>query len=91
MNDSAKNYIENKTPVCLRHTGVFILFGGAKRDRTADLNTASVALSQLSYSPRFVDILSLSGAHFMQPVPECQAKVLGLYSGFLLGNQAVNY
>gem|GEM_PF-1900008 len=25
--------------------------GGAKRDRTADLNTASVALSQLSYSP----------------------------------------
>ncbi len=27
------------------------LNGGAKRDRTADLNTASVALSQLSYSP----------------------------------------
>ena len=27
------------------------MFGGAKRDRTADLNTASVALSQLSYSP----------------------------------------
>ena len=26
-------------------------YGGAKRDRTADLNTASVALSQLSYSP----------------------------------------
>ena len=25
--------------------------GGARRDRTADLNTASVALSQLSYSP----------------------------------------
>src|SRR5690554_3723587 len=25
--------------------------GGAKRDRTADLNTASVALSQLSYGP----------------------------------------
>ena len=29
------------------------MFGGAKRDRTADLNTASVALSQLSYSPKF--------------------------------------
>ncbi len=28
-------------------------FGGAKRDRTADLNTARVALSQLSYSPKF--------------------------------------
>ena len=27
-------------------------FGGARRDRTADLNTASVALSQLSYSPK---------------------------------------
>ncbi len=27
------------------------LFGGARRDRTADLNTASVALSQLSYGP----------------------------------------
>ena len=29
-------------------------FGGARRDRTADLNTASVALSQLSYSPTSV-------------------------------------
>ena len=26
-------------------------YGGARRDRTADLNTASVALSQLSYGP----------------------------------------
>ena len=30
---------------------MLVLVGGAKRDRTADLNTASVALSQLSYSP----------------------------------------
>ena len=29
-----------------------VVIGGAKRDRTADLNTASVALSQLSYSPK---------------------------------------
>ena len=29
----------------------FMLFGGAKRDRTADLYNAIVALSQLSYSP----------------------------------------
>ena len=34
--------------------GEGFLIGGAKRDRTADLNTASVALSQLSYSPKFV-------------------------------------
>jgi hypothetical protein len=27
------------------------LVGGAEEDRTPDLNTASVALSQLSYSP----------------------------------------
>ena len=32
-------------------------FGGARRDRTADLNTASVALSQLSYSPYRQDSL----------------------------------
>lgn len=29
----------------------FYLFGGARRDRTVDLYTASVALSQLSYGP----------------------------------------
>ena len=29
----------------------FVLFGGAKRDRTADLLRAKQALSQLSYSP----------------------------------------
>ena len=34
----------------MRNAG--LVFGGAKRDRTADLNTASVALSQLSYSPK---------------------------------------
>jgi hypothetical protein len=31
------------------------LSGGAKRDRTADLHTASVALSQLSYGPGAMD------------------------------------
>ena len=36
----------NKKPPRLTTRG--FLFGGAKRDRTADLNTASVALSQLS-------------------------------------------
>lgn len=29
--------------------------GGADRDRTDDLNTASVALSQLSYGPTYND------------------------------------
>ena len=31
------------------------LLGGARRDRTADLNTASVALSQLSYGPKYIN------------------------------------
>ena len=30
---------------------IFKVFGGAKGDRTPDLNAASVALSQLSYVP----------------------------------------
>ncbi len=40
--------------------------GGARRDRTADLNTASVALSQLSYGPR-------ESAYFNQADYDCQA------------------
>ena len=31
---------------------LYLKFGGAKRDRTADLCTASATLSQLSYSPK---------------------------------------
>ena len=42
---------QTKNPRTFRCEG--FVFGGAKRDRTADLNTASVALSQLSYSPKF--------------------------------------
>jgi hypothetical protein len=32
------------------------MFGGAERDRTVDLMTASHALSQLSYSPKMVQL-----------------------------------
>lgn len=79
-----------KNPVCLGHTGFFILFGGAKRDRTADLNTASVALSQLSYSPKTCDSRVVSGAHSRQLLPECQAKNLPGIPKFLPLNQVVN-
>ena len=41
--------------------------GGARRDRTADLNTASVALSQLSYGPL------RESAYFNQAPKSCQA------------------
>ena len=40
---------KQKTPTRMREGS---MFGGARRDRTADLNTASVALSQLSYGPK---------------------------------------
>ena len=36
--------------------GFFDAVGGAKRDRTADLYNAIVALSQLSYSPVTCDL-----------------------------------
>ena len=35
------------------HFGATFLFGGDGEDRTLDLYTASVALSQLSYAPVF--------------------------------------
>ena len=38
--------------------------GGAKRDRTADLHTASVALSQLSYGPRTSDQVIRCGREY---------------------------
>ena len=41
------------------------LIGGARRDRTADLNTASVALSRLSYGPTWeVLIIRIQGGEF---------------------------
>ena len=46
--------------------------GGARRDRTVDLNAASVALSQLSYGPE-------TDAHHMNPARVSQA----LFCSFL--------
>ena len=41
------------------------VIGGARRDRTADLNTASVALSRLSYGPTWeVPIIRIHGGEF---------------------------
>jgi hypothetical protein len=36
-----------------------IFLGGAERDRTVDLMTASHALSQLSYSPKWLKNISI--------------------------------
>ena len=44
-----------------------IAVGGAKRDRTADLYNAIVALSQLSYSPVSSDLTIIG--RMIQPIP----------------------
>ena len=46
------------------------VYGGAKRDRTADLLHAMQALSQLSYNPAL-----LGDANFNYPEPSCQEKL----------------
>ena len=44
---------DTKYPIKNKTTAIaVVLFGGDKRDRTADLLTASQALSQLSYTPK---------------------------------------
>ena len=53
----------------------FLEFGGARRDRTADLLHAMQALSQLSYSPVLVvpeRVLTSEAAQFMDAFGGCQ-------------------
>ena len=47
------NFLRSKTKKKFRKTEFSELFGGDKRDRTADLLNAIQALSQLSYTPIF--------------------------------------
>lgn len=49
--DGVKGPSLNKKGLPWRRKALNRLFGGAERDRTVDLMTASHALSQLSYSP----------------------------------------
>jgi hypothetical protein len=42
-------------------SSLFRAFGGDKRDRTADLLNAIQALSQLSYTPKFLRISQVQG------------------------------
>jgi hypothetical protein len=60
-----------------------IWFGGARRDRTADLYNAIVALSQLSYDPKTSSIVSLFLPAFNPPA----AKALWVFTAaiFWLG------
>jgi hypothetical protein len=45
----------------------FIVFGGAEGDRTPDPKTASLVLSQLSYSPKHVryEVLNLTSRSYV--------------------------
>ena len=45
------HFLSTKRTLALRQAS--FRCGGAEEDRTPDLNTASVALSQLSYSPKW--------------------------------------
>jgi hypothetical protein len=48
---------------------VLLVFGGAEGARTPDLNTASVALSQLSYSPtRLWDAMLVVEVRGLEPL-----------------------
>lgn len=44
-----------------------LLSGGDKRDRTADLLVANEALSQLSYTPRFLKLFNFITAPWTRP------------------------
>ncbi len=57
--------VKTGAPLWDRGAPVFILFGGARRDRTADLNTASVALSQLSYGPVSEPVIVVRARHLV--------------------------
>ena len=59
-------------------------FGGAKRDRTADLLNAIQALSQLSYSPEQVQIYS-------REVSGCQQIFTQIPSFVLMRNRSVAF
>ena len=60
-------------PQTKNHPVGWFVFGGARRDRTADLNTASVALSQLSYGPIFRRQVFGEGRNSTYPAESCQA------------------
>ena len=49
--EKSTNFLTSKTKKKFRKTELSELFGGDKRDRTADLLNAIQALSQLSYTP----------------------------------------
>ena len=57
-------------------------YGGARRDRTADLLHAMQALSQLSYSPNGV-------AHFTEAFEDCQE--IRACSGFAIRKKPLTY
>ena len=63
---AAKN---NKKTRFLSETGFFVSLsgdGGDKRDRTADLLNAIQALSQLSYTPRYIDKFILTTKYIIR-------------------------
>jgi hypothetical protein len=50
-----ENGLEKRKKACGKNLASLDLFGGDKRDRTADLLNAIQALSQLSYTPMIAE------------------------------------
>ena len=69
---------KNERPSTWRQTAFQI--GGAEEDRTPDLNTASVALSQLSYSPMrpFQPTLCCRGGGEEARTPDLDSAIVAL-------------
>ena len=57
MGDFCASITKNRLPKKAVYIHRNLSFGGDKRDRTADLLNAIQALSQLSYTPRWVTII----------------------------------
>jgi hypothetical protein len=79
--------ILQKTKTPQRELRGFCVFGGAKRDRTADLYNAIVALSQLSYSPKTTNVQVVRWRAFYAADPWVSSKSFAIESLFLIENQ----
>ena len=64
----------------------FVLFGGDKRDRTADLLTASQALSQLSYTPICSCRSARNNGYYTRGLRICQHQFFIFFNYFFKAN-----
>ena len=72
----------------ISHCPIFSFFGGDKQDRTADLRSASAALSQLSYIPIFKScMVGMNGLEPSTPALSAQCSNHLSYTPFLFNTK----